>query len=152
MTITLNGDPFEVAAPLTIAELLLQLHIDSRRVAVEHNLVVLKRAAYRHDPAVRGRSGGDRQLRRRRLERFPHWCSCRPSGRPRSGEPEGSRLHPTNVETALERPCMTASARSRAEVPADHQREFASIRRRRDFRTLGPQLDEDTAFILGKQD
>lgn len=41
--ITLNGDPFEVAGPLTVAELLARLEIDSRRVAVEHNLAVLKR-------------------------------------------------------------------------------------------------------------
>ena len=46
LKITLNGDPFEVAGPLTVAELLRQLEIDSRRVAVEHNLVVLKRAAF----------------------------------------------------------------------------------------------------------
>jgi thiamine biosynthesis protein ThiS len=31
---------------LTIADLLAQLDIDSRRVAVEHNLVVLKRDAF----------------------------------------------------------------------------------------------------------
>lgn len=46
MTITLNGDPFELAAPLTVAALLAHLDIDPRRVAVEHNLVVLKRAAF----------------------------------------------------------------------------------------------------------
>ena len=46
MKITLNGDPFEVAGPLTVSALLSQLEIDSRRVAVEHNLVVLKRALY----------------------------------------------------------------------------------------------------------
>lgn len=46
MTITLNGDPFDVAGPLTVSELLTQLEIDPRRVAVEHNLVVLKRAAF----------------------------------------------------------------------------------------------------------
>jgi thiamine biosynthesis protein ThiS len=44
--ITLNGDPFEVAGPLTVGQLLAHLGIDSRRVAVEHNLVVLKRATY----------------------------------------------------------------------------------------------------------
>ena len=42
----LNGDPFEVAGPLTVSELLGRLEIDARRVAVEHNLVVLKRAAF----------------------------------------------------------------------------------------------------------
>lgn len=46
MTITLNGDPFEVAGPLTVSDLLARLDIDPRRIAVEHNLVVLKRAAY----------------------------------------------------------------------------------------------------------
>lgn len=42
----LNGDPLEVADPLTVSELLAHLEIDPRRVAVEHNLVVLKRAAF----------------------------------------------------------------------------------------------------------
>jgi thiamine biosynthesis protein ThiS len=46
VTITLNGEPFDVVGPLTIAELLAQLDIDVRRVAVEHNLTVLKRAAF----------------------------------------------------------------------------------------------------------
>jgi len=41
-----NGDPYEIAAPLTVAELLQRLEIDARRVAVEHNLVVLKRDAF----------------------------------------------------------------------------------------------------------
>ena len=46
MTITLNGDRFEIAKPLTVSELLAQLDIDARRVAVEHNLTVLKRDAF----------------------------------------------------------------------------------------------------------
>ena len=46
VTITLNGDPFDVVRPLTISELLAQLEIDPRRIAVEHNLVVLKRTAF----------------------------------------------------------------------------------------------------------
>jgi len=46
LTITLNGDPFELAGPRTIAALLADLEIDARRVAVEHNLVVLKRTAF----------------------------------------------------------------------------------------------------------
>ena len=46
MTITLNGEPFETEGPLTVTELLNQLDIDARRVAVEHNLVVLKRTAF----------------------------------------------------------------------------------------------------------
>ncbi len=46
MQITLNGDTHEVAGPLTVNELLARLEIDGRRVAVEHNLVVLKRDAF----------------------------------------------------------------------------------------------------------
>ena len=46
MTIILNGDPVEVAGPLTVTALLAHLGVDSRRVAVEHNLTVIKRALY----------------------------------------------------------------------------------------------------------
>ena len=46
MKIVLNGDPHEVAGPLTLTALLVQLNIDPRRVAVEHNLTVVKRANY----------------------------------------------------------------------------------------------------------
>ena len=46
MKITLNGDPFELPGPVTVSALLAQLDLDSRRVAVEHNLTVLKRATY----------------------------------------------------------------------------------------------------------
>jgi thiamine biosynthesis protein ThiS len=44
--ITLNGDPYELDAPLSVADLLVQLEIDSRRVAVEHNRQILKRQAF----------------------------------------------------------------------------------------------------------
>ena len=44
--ITLNGEPHELAGPLTVTELLGSLNIDPRRVAVELNLVVLKRAVF----------------------------------------------------------------------------------------------------------
>jgi thiazole synthase len=50
MTIRLNGDPHELAAPLSVTQLLQQLDIDARRVAVELNLAVVKKAAY--DSAV----------------------------------------------------------------------------------------------------
>ena len=46
MTIILNGDAVEVSAPLTLTTLLSQLGVDARRVAVEHNLNVVKRAQY----------------------------------------------------------------------------------------------------------
>ncbi len=43
MLITLNGEPFELDSPLSVADLLITLAIDSRRVAVEHNFSILKR-------------------------------------------------------------------------------------------------------------
>jgi thiamine biosynthesis protein ThiS len=46
LTIRLNGEPFQIDGPLTIAALLAALNVDARRVAVEHNVVVVKRAAY----------------------------------------------------------------------------------------------------------
>ena len=46
MTITLNGDPYELDGTPTIAALLARLEIDPRRVAVERNLVVVKRDRY----------------------------------------------------------------------------------------------------------
>ena len=46
MTIRLNGEPFEIAGPVTIGALLAELKIDSRIVAVEHNVVVVKRQQY----------------------------------------------------------------------------------------------------------
>jgi thiamine biosynthesis protein ThiS len=46
LTIRVNGEPLEIAVPMTLAALLAELEIDSRRVAVEHNLVVVKRDRY----------------------------------------------------------------------------------------------------------
>ena len=46
MTIRLNGEPFEIAGPVTIGTLLAELKIDPRIVAVEHNVVVVKRQQY----------------------------------------------------------------------------------------------------------
>ncbi|MES1256411.1 MAG: sulfur carrier protein ThiS [Acidobacteriota bacterium] len=46
MTIQLNGDRYELRGPLTVVQLLEQLDIDARRVAVELNLTVLKRVAF----------------------------------------------------------------------------------------------------------
>ena len=43
MKIILNGEDFEIAEPLSLSSLLAQLEIDTRRVAVEHNLIVVKR-------------------------------------------------------------------------------------------------------------
>ncbi|HXE80430.1 MAG TPA: sulfur carrier protein ThiS, partial [Vicinamibacterales bacterium] len=46
LRITLNGEPYEIEAPLTVSALLERLQIDARRVAVEHNLTVVRRAEY----------------------------------------------------------------------------------------------------------
>ena len=46
MRITLNGEPYELDEPLSISRLLATLDIDPRRVAVEHNLIIVKRAIY----------------------------------------------------------------------------------------------------------
>ena len=46
MTIRLNGEPHELAGPVTISELLTALGIDPRLVAVEHNLRIVKRNQY----------------------------------------------------------------------------------------------------------
>jgi len=44
--ITLNGEPHDLDGPLSVQALLDRLEIDGRTVAVEHNLVVIKRAKY----------------------------------------------------------------------------------------------------------
>ena len=46
MTIRVNGEPLEIAGPVTVSALLADLKIDFRRVAVEHNLAVVKREQY----------------------------------------------------------------------------------------------------------
>lgn len=46
VTITLNGEPFQLDQPLSVTELLEKLEIDPRRVAVEHNLTIIKRHTY----------------------------------------------------------------------------------------------------------
>ena len=46
MTIKLNGDSHDIPQPMTVAALLERLDIDARRVAVELNLTVVKKAAY----------------------------------------------------------------------------------------------------------
>ena len=44
--ITLNGEPFEIEQPLSVVALLDKLEIDARRVAVEHNLTIIKRQRF----------------------------------------------------------------------------------------------------------
>jgi thiamine biosynthesis protein ThiS len=44
--ITLNGERYEIDTRLSVADLLAKLAIDPRRVAVEHNLTILKRHTF----------------------------------------------------------------------------------------------------------
>ena len=46
MRIVLNGDPTELPGPMSVQALLERLQIDPRVVAVECNLVIIKRARY----------------------------------------------------------------------------------------------------------
>jgi thiamine biosynthesis protein ThiS len=46
MRITLNGEPTDLAGPMSIQALLDHLGIDGRIVAVECNMVVVRRAQY----------------------------------------------------------------------------------------------------------
>jgi thiamine biosynthesis protein ThiS len=43
LIITLNGERFELDEPMSVIALLAKLDIDPRRVAVEHNLAIVKR-------------------------------------------------------------------------------------------------------------
>ena len=46
MLITLNGERFELQEPMSVMALLAKLDIDPRRVAIEHNLTIVKRHRY----------------------------------------------------------------------------------------------------------
>ena len=46
MKITLNGESVDVPGPVSVTALLESLAIDARRVAVEHNLNVLKKTTF----------------------------------------------------------------------------------------------------------
>jgi thiamine biosynthesis protein ThiS len=54
MRITLNGDPKDLPGPLSVSELLAQLEIDPRVVAVEVDRVVVKRARYAETSITEG--------------------------------------------------------------------------------------------------
>lgn len=45
-TIVLNGEPHPLAAPLTVAELLGELGLDARQVAVERNREIVPRTEH----------------------------------------------------------------------------------------------------------
>ncbi len=55
ITLSLNGEPRSLAAPITLAELIAQLGLDTRKVAVERNEAIVPRSAY----AATVLAGGD---------------------------------------------------------------------------------------------
>ena len=46
MVITLNGESYELDQPVTVSALLARLDIDPRRVAIEHNLEIIRRRTF----------------------------------------------------------------------------------------------------------
>ncbi len=46
MAVTLNGEARRVGAPASVAELLAQIGLDGRKVAVERNEAIVPRSAY----------------------------------------------------------------------------------------------------------
>lgn len=46
ISITVNGEPREVPAPITVAGLLGRIGLDTRKVAVERNLEIVPRSTY----------------------------------------------------------------------------------------------------------
>jgi thiamine biosynthesis protein ThiS len=46
MVITLNGESYELDQPVTVSALLERLEIDPRRVAIEHNLEIIRRRTF----------------------------------------------------------------------------------------------------------
>jgi thiamine biosynthesis protein ThiS len=46
LTIRVNGDSVELSGPVTLTALLTTLKIDPRRVAIEHNGLLIKRDRY----------------------------------------------------------------------------------------------------------
>ena len=46
LVITLNGERFELEQPMSVTSLLAKLEIDPRRVAIEHNLTIIKRQRF----------------------------------------------------------------------------------------------------------
>jgi sulfur carrier protein len=46
ISITVNGEPREIPGPATVADLLVQIGLDLRKVAVERNLEIVPRSTY----------------------------------------------------------------------------------------------------------
>jgi sulfur carrier protein len=46
ISLTVNGDSMQIAAGLTLSQLIIQLELDTRKVAVERNLEIVPRSTY----------------------------------------------------------------------------------------------------------
>jgi thiamine biosynthesis protein ThiS len=67
MVITLNGESYELDQPVTVSALLERLDIDPRRVAIEHNLEIIRRRTFENRGNQGRRPPRDRQRGRWRL-------------------------------------------------------------------------------------
>lgn len=54
LQITLNGEPRAFAPGLAVSDLVQQLNLDVRKVAVEQNLAIVPRASYADTPIMDG--------------------------------------------------------------------------------------------------
>lgn len=54
LQITLNGEPRTLPSPLTMRDLVQQLALDPRKVAVERNLAIVARESYADTPIMDG--------------------------------------------------------------------------------------------------
>jgi thiamine biosynthesis protein ThiS len=54
ISVTVNGDPHRIAAGLTIADMLRELGIDPRKVAVERNLAIVAKSTLEDVPVADG--------------------------------------------------------------------------------------------------
>ena len=54
LTITVNGEPMQLSAGASVADLLERLRVSTPRVAVERNREILPKADYRGTPLLNG--------------------------------------------------------------------------------------------------
>lgn len=54
LTVTLNGEPRQLAAPLSLEDMLQQLGLDPRAVVVEHNRRIVRRAQLAETAVAQG--------------------------------------------------------------------------------------------------
>jgi thiamine biosynthesis protein ThiS len=67
MNLTVNGEDRSFGALASLSDLVAELGLDARKVAVEHNLEIVPRSAYGRTALSRRRPDRDRAFYRRRL-------------------------------------------------------------------------------------